>query len=499
MEPESLTRRAMLGALTAASLVGGSQPSSGLSLPDSLIVEAYENAATRNVLAAVNPKVFPGYFSVCADGHGFGYGNTYPSLDGHQMTDALLWLGETDTVKLNWDYVRSFQRPDGGLPLAILPSKAGQDIGPAGFPGMVDANGGLYVHWVPGNPLAALASPTYIQNADVIYRRTQDRTWLASQIQSINLAAAFLETLVTPEGAVKGGGYYVERPARLGCDGVTQPHASDAFLRVAALNRALGQEKTAARFTALAGHIREHFITRFWMNRHFAEYIHPERGRIDRHGLSDTDWAALAFGTATPQQQDVLWPQLRDERRFYYGGMPTGIVAEPDKYEPWEFNYKDRMDVAAMGRVWYLECQARARMGDAPGLLDSIRRVCTVGRAGGYFWRERYGENGGYGAQQYCEYPANLIRIVKRFSLGVDFRLDGTLALSPTVPPEFWKQGFGQSIAWRNRKLTYRMMQGRVWGEYEGEQPQRLLVLNRKMTTLGPTSLGRQRRFEVSL
>ena len=39
----------------------------------------------------------------------------------------------------------------------------------AADPARVDANGGLYRHWVPGDPLRALAGPTYIQNADAIY------------------------------------------------------------------------------------------------------------------------------------------------------------------------------------------------------------------------------------------------------------------------------------------------------------------------------------------
>ena len=94
------------------------------------------------------------------------------------MTDALFWLGQVDVAKANWDYVRSFQRADGCLPLAILPSQAGKDIGPRGYPGIVAPNGGLYRHWIPGNPLAALASTTYIQNADAIFRRTLDRRWL---------------------------------------------------------------------------------------------------------------------------------------------------------------------------------------------------------------------------------------------------------------------------------------------------------------------------------
>ena len=106
-----------------------------LSLPDADIVSAFARAATQNVLAAVDPSVFFGYWSVCADREGFGCGNTYPSLDGHQMTDALLWLGQVEVVKANWDYVRSFQKPNGRLPLAILPGATavyGQPVEPNG-------------------------------------------------------------------------------------------------------------------------------------------------------------------------------------------------------------------------------------------------------------------------------------------------------------------------------------------------------------------------------
>ncbi len=455
--------------------MAAAQPGDGPEVPDAWLVEAYEKAAVQNVLAAVNPKVFPGYWSVCADGRGFGFGNTYPSLDGHQMTDALLWLGQLEVVKANWTYVRSFQREDGCLPLAILPAQAGKDIGPKGHPGVVAANGGLYRHWVPGNPLAALASPTYIQNADVIFRYTLDREWLSREIDSVNKAAEFLISLTTPQGAVKGGGYYVERPPRLDYDGVTQSHAIDAFRRVAALNRVLGDRRNAHRYEGFAQRIRHTFVTHFWMKNQFAEYEHGERGLIATHGLTDSDWSALAMGVATREQQAVLWPRLRDEQRFYYGGMPTGIATQPETYQAWEFNY-DRMDVAAMGRVWYVESAARARMGDGAGLVGTLRRVCQMGRNNDYYWRERYNEKGGYGAQKYCEYPANLIRIVQRFLLGVDLRLDGSIAISPTVPDAYWERGFGQRLAWRERVLSYRMSRNKVTGEYAGLAPQHVLV-----------------------
>jgi hypothetical protein len=479
--PRALTRRSFLLALAAES---ADRPD----LPDALLVEAYGKAAMQNVLAAVNPSVFPGYWSVCADGRGFGYGNTYPSLDGHQMTDALLWLGRVETALANWTYVRGFQREDGALPLAILPGQAGKTIGPKDHSAAVDANGGLYRHWVPGNPLAALAGPTYIQNADAIFRRTLDRDWLGAQIVSVNRAADFLATLVRPDGLVRGGGYYVERPARLECDGVTQPHAVDAFGRAAALNRIAGRVRDARRYQQLAARIRRAFLSRFWVRDHFAEYLDPRRGLVDRHGLSDTNWAALALDVVEPTRRGALWERLRSEPRFYYGGMPTGIAADPASYEAWEFSYPDRMDMAAMGRVWYLEALARARMRDADGLLDSILRVCRAGRDAGYFWRERYGPRGGYGAERYCEYPANLIRIVQRCLFGIDLGLDGEVAIAPVAPDGFWERGFGESLAWRGRLLRFRLQRERASGDYRGSGPQSLSVRFRN---------GRVRRVQL--
>ena len=459
----------------------GKSQTSQLELPDSELVGTYQQAATKNVLAAVNPKVFFGYWSVCADGKGFGYGNTYPSLDGHQLTDALLWLGQVDVVNANWDYVRSFQRRDGLLPLAILPSMAGKMVGPEGAQSLVAPNGGLYKHWVPGNPLESLASTTYIQNADVIFRHTLDRQWLSAQLPSINLAADYLDSLTTDQGAVRGAGYYIERPARIESDGVTQCHAVDAFRRVGALNRIAGNDAAALRYEQLADRIQRHFVTRFWVNDHFAEYLHPQRGLIASHGLTDVDWAAIATGLATPEQQAILWRQLKDEKRFHYGGMPTGISTRPETYEPWEFTYPDRYDLAAMGRVWYLEAWARARMGDAQGLLEGLHKVSQVGRENGYSWHERYqpDSTGGVratGPDTYCEYPANLIRIVQEFLLGVDMRLDGSLVLAPTVTESFWQKGFGQTMVWHDCKLRYRMMQDRVEGTYTGNAPLRLGV-----------------------
>jgi hypothetical protein len=92
---------------------------------DPLLAEAYRAAAEKNVLRALNPNVFFGYFSVCADGKGHGHNTTYPGLDWGLSAEALLWLGRREEVLASWEYVKGFQRDDGLVPFAILPDNAG--------------------------------------------------------------------------------------------------------------------------------------------------------------------------------------------------------------------------------------------------------------------------------------------------------------------------------------------------------------------------------------
>jgi len=447
-------------------------------LPDALLEETYSQAATKNVLAAVNPEIFPGYWSVCADGQGFGYGNSYPSLDGLQLADALLWLGQEETVRLNWEYVRTFLKEDGSLPLAVLPGSAGQ---PFGNGVSVDPNGGLYTHWVIGNPLAALAAPTFIVNTQILFEYNQDRDWLVPRIEAVNLAAGQLTSLTTEDGRVRGAGYYVERPTRVDSDGVSQTHAINAFEQAAAMNRLLERHEDAERFSRQAQKIRRLFVGNFWQKDHFAEYYSPEKGFIFHHGLTDSDWGAIAFGVASPEQTAILWPRLVTDRGFYYGNMPAGIATKPETYEDWEFTHPDRHDLGAMGRVWYLMAQALYRQNDAQGLLASLHAVAEEGKKNGFYWRERYHPDGKGGCvpagpNTYCEYPANLIRIVNRFLLGVDLRLDGSIVLAPLAVDSYWEEGFGGQLRLPHRGLDYHFNRSGLRGIYWGEQPLRLGV-----------------------
>ena len=181
------------------------------------------------------------------------------------------------------------------------------------------------------------------------------------------------------------------------------------------------------------------FSIQFWIKDHFAEYLHPKRGLIANHGLTDVDWAAIATGSPRRSSVAILWPQLKDEKLFHYGGMPTGIATRPEKYEEWEFMYPDRKDVASMGRVWYLEAWARARMGDGQGSVgrppqsqprgESPRLLLAGTLSSG--WKRR-------GRSRRCR---EVLRVSGQsdsdragFLLGIRFCLDGTLVIAPTAP-----------------------------------------------------------------
>lgn len=393
-------------------------------VPDHLppeLYEAYRGAAEANLLAALNPKVFFGYFSVCADGRGHGGNTTYPGLDWGQSAEALLWLGRKAEVFASWDYVTQFQREDGLLPFAILPDQAGKTVMVSGkYPLSVAANGAVFVHWVPGNPLRTLANVTGLLLADAIHAQTADAHWLAAQADWLRRTADWLIGQVTADGLVHGGGFYVERPTRLEFDGVNQCYAAHALERAGHLLEVGGDAAAAMRCREAAARITDGFRHRWWAGDHFVECFHPERGAISHHGLTDVDWAALATGLADARQTAILWPRLRDNPDFIYSGVPTGISTRPETYEDWEMQGIDRHDLAAMGRVWYLECWARWRMGDQAGIRSSLERVAAVGRAANWSWNERYysertGDLARYSISRYCEYPANLIRIVHRF------------------------------------------------------------------------------------
>ncbi|MBM3883201.1 MAG: hypothetical protein FJ387_26390 [Verrucomicrobia bacterium] len=400
-------------------------------------------AVFKNLIPAATERVYPGHFTINADGGGYGSETTWPGLDSWQMIGPYLQLGRTRLVLDYFEFVRASQRADGNIPFAIFTGetqpggclrglKHPDDVftyRPPKRDGLAASSQetrqwiGLFEHWqTKGFPLGALAPVCYVLTAAEIFDASRSRAWLQERLGSVEAAAKFLLTLRTDSGLIGGSGFYIEAPPREGCDGVAQCYAVHAFRQLARLCQAVDEPVRGVEWTGHAAGLAKRFNEFFWRDDHFGEYLHPERGLVDAHGLSDVNWAAVAFGLADNRQLDRVWPRLVGEPAFWAGDMPTQLVTRPFAYEPWEFRRSQDCpadplnDVAAMGRVWYVEAMACRRMKAHTRLVESVRKVCRAAQNEGY-WRERYhlkpdGSFSADGSQKYCEYAAVLARVV---------------------------------------------------------------------------------------
>ncbi len=415
-------------------------------IADAEIRAGVEAAIVKNLIPAATEKQYPGHFLITADGMTYGDDTTWPGLDAWQMAGAYLLLGRARLVLDYFEFVRASQRKDGNIPFAIFPGdtrptatwlrglKYPDDLftyKPPQRPGLPASSRatrqwiGMFEIWQPkANPLSTLGPVSYVLTAAEIFAATGSLSWLRERLPSIKRAAKHLLSRRDANGLIGGSGFYIELPPRYGWDGVAQCYIIHAFRELARLFGAAGDRKSETAWSAHAAQLTETFVAAFWRRDHFAEYIHAERGLVDSHGLSDVNWAAVAFGIAVDEKLDALWPRLLQEPGFWWGDMPTQLVAKPFRYEPWELNeplpfkltLSPLRDVAAMGRVWHLEASACRRMHAKARLVESVRKVCRAAKVDGY-WRERYHPqpNGTVlpdCGQKYCEYPAILVRVV---------------------------------------------------------------------------------------
>ncbi len=75
-----------------------------------------EAAVFKNLLPAATERVYPGHFTIAADGGGYGNDTTYPGLDSWQMIGPYLQLGRRRLVLDYFAFVRASQRKDGNIP-----------------------------------------------------------------------------------------------------------------------------------------------------------------------------------------------------------------------------------------------------------------------------------------------------------------------------------------------------------------------------------------------
>lgn len=185
-----------------------------------------------------------------------------------------------------------------------------------------------------------------------------------------------------------------------------------------------------------------------------------EHYRKISHGMTDTNFALMAFGIAQGDHAQSVWDYFKaHESAFYTVGdlhAPTWIAEKAETYTPEELNKRaPYKDCVAMARIWRYDALMRHRMGDGAGLYRTIQYANTLydrpsGGGAGYF-AERYGlgrfqpgDEAQYTVAKYTGYPAIYNSyIVQRALLGVDVDVWGTITTDPCVPEAWYKQGFG--------------------------------------------------------
>lgn len=280
---------------------------------DPEIRAGFKAAVYQNLLPARTDREYRGHFSITADGRSFGTENTWPGLDSWQMAGAYLALGETSPALGYFRFVRASQRGDGNLPFAVFPAEAcrAPESRQTYLKGMkypedvfrFESGGGvtrewigLYRHWVAENPLSALAAVCHILTASEIFASTGDRVWLCENLESVRRAGDFLLSLRAENGLYAGCAFYIEMIPRKEYDGTAQCYIFHALKSLSALCAAAGEPTEAEKWDGAALALRKAFCGFFIREGHCGEYVHPERGLVDIHGLTDVNFAAIAFG-----------------------------------------------------------------------------------------------------------------------------------------------------------------------------------------------------------
>ncbi len=243
-----------------------------LNLPDGRIVEVYRANWENSLLPAQEPLPVPGApapkpneeperpWRVDLNGH---YPGWYPGVDVKHMAAAYLACEKHLPLVLRaWDLTISekYLLKDGSVrpmtfhdnPHNVVPETT-QD--------------GSVVYY----PLRLTANIDTLLLGDMIFRFSQDREWLASNLPVMRKVAGFIEAWLDPEGLLHSDSYDLDQVYRE-IDGVANASAILALRRLADLEAVAGNAERSEGFHGLAARIAGGMEKHFW-NGDFGYYV----------------------------------------------------------------------------------------------------------------------------------------------------------------------------------------------------------------------------------
>jgi hypothetical protein len=242
-----------------------------LQLPDPRISEVYLGnwrntllpcKVTAKPMQPPGPHVEPDRpWKVDVEGH---YPGWYPGVDVKHLAAAYLACGRDLPLVLRaWELTSGqYQMADGGIQPSTMKDN------PQGTWPETNSDQSIVFY-----PLRLTATIDYLLLGDLIFRYSQDRDWLKSQLPRMRRAATFIAGWTDPDGLLHSDSYDLDQVYRE-IDGVAQASAILALRRLADLESVAGSPDHEATARNLAERLRAG-TREYWVEAdgYFAEHL----------------------------------------------------------------------------------------------------------------------------------------------------------------------------------------------------------------------------------
>jgi hypothetical protein len=157
-------------------------------------------------------------------------------------------------------------------------------------------------------PLRLTANIDVLLLGDMIFRFSQDKAWLKTNLPVLRRVAGFIEAWIDPEGLLHSDSYDLDQVYRE-IDGVANAAAILAFRRMADLEQVAGNTKEGERFQAVAARISAGVEKHFWSDEegYYLEHlVYNNVSLASRPGVSAAASTELDPGHAAARAIDGI-------------------------------------------------------------------------------------------------------------------------------------------------------------------------------------------------
>lgn len=254
---------------------------------------------------------------------------------------------------------------------------------------------------------------------------TGDESWLRAHYPQLKAATTWVLDCYDPaRKLVKvGGPLFIDVFIRQGYTLDSNAMLLHLLPEMSAVAEFCGDATTAARYSNLAGAIKEGLNSGLWDGHdHYITQRNPDwstRDMVDYDG----NYAAVAFGAADKEQAAAIMRRLDAGPHTHPGNR--GTWTSEKYYGPQDcFGGNTGDSATAMARIWWLDLAARRATGDVTNFYKFFRPIQDD--LLDHTWlTERYNDQGqSIRARYYHEYPEITAMVLREMVYGIDIKIN---------------------------------------------------------------------------